>query len=181
VLDHFPVVCCGTNDGRFGETLRTMYGVNPRVEKPFRPKYTRAFLGNQLLCIGSERAVDIHDCRTGRRIRTISLPRQCRDLKLSPNEKILAVTVYSPSQVLLFHTEGTTSQPLWSTPFPHEIVNCMTFTPSSAHLCICYSNGVIQTYDLDSNSPTPRPRLVSTFDRKVSNKGLYKGIKDIVL
>jgi WD40 repeat protein len=181
VLDDFPVVCCGTNDGRFGRTLRTMSDINPRLEKPFRPAYIRAVVGYQMLCIASERVVDIHDVRTGRRMTTIPLPRQCRDLKLSPNEKILAVTVYSPSQILLFPTREIRDQPLWSTPLQDEFVNCIAFTPTSTHLCICYSNGVIETYDLDSDSLTPTPRLVSKFDRKVQNKGLYNGVKDVVL
>ena len=180
-----PAICCGCNDGRFGPNFETM-SLNARDDPDFRPRYMRAALGEEILCIAGYSSkehmiIDIHDALTGHRKKSLTVPGLCWLVKLSPDEKILAVATDSPCRLYTFIVEGPGNQPLWSSDKSDKWINCMAFSPDSLYLSVCNSDGIILTYSLEMVSQNATASPISKFHRNVRNKGLHFGIKHLTL
>lgn len=150
-LDDFPVICYGANDGRFGNSKGFQSDI-----KSLTPKYTRAVMSDEVLCIAcEEKLVEIRDARTGALLRRIPSSPNC-NLAISPNGELLALATHLGE--LKVFTSGPywdfDTEPLWVVKDTEKsgqlrYVKCMAFSPNSNYLSTCtYGDNIIRTYKL---------------------------------
>lgn len=179
------LICCGFNDGRFGETRTTARKdfeslANPRF---LNPTYLRASMSDRVVCIAcKESCVDIHATTTGRRIGTVKFPnRMCSSIKMAPNGQLLAVGTETGD--VLIYTAGadenfvTAPRVIQDT---SKLITCLAFSPDSTYVATCTRDNIIRTYVLEMGMPT----LVSTYDRNLTPKSCrapYFGVTAISL
>ena len=177
--------CCGYNDGRFGQSSKTMARCFEELSNPrnITSDYLRAAMSDTLLCIAcAQGCVDIHEISTGRRVRTLDLPSQrCSAMAMSSNEKLLAVGMEN-GEFLLFKIETgnncVTTTSLIETTATGKQVNCIAFSPNSVFMSFCTSDNNISTYNLGDSVPI----LVSTYNRLLDMKSCrdpYYGVTSL--
>ena len=177
------LICCGTNDGKYGKTVEDMRKDLDAMAREFQPTFLRAVMSDRVLCVACvENCVDIYVTSTGRRIGTVQFPqRKCTSLKMSPNGEILAVGMET-AEVLLYNAgsaENFVTTPVMLRERDSRAVNTITFSPNSVFLATCSGN-LVNTYRLGREGP----RLLSKYNRHLTEKQCrppYHGVTAITL
>jgi hypothetical protein len=178
----FDTICYGLNDGTYGRPKEKAL----QYPRGSLPRYRQAALGDTVLCLAcEEQCIDIHDATTGKRLRTLTLPRPCWTIQMSPNGRNLAIAM-EKGELLFYHADW--AGPSGANPFgimePQNIelrlVTCIAFSRDSKYMSVCTTDNIIRTYRLDLLSVF----LISTYNRNLTEKSCrdpYYGVTGLAL